>query len=229
MDLASDGIRLAICARRSDRLEALAGEARTRNPGTAVLALPCNLRDEADIARMFATIRERWGGVDILVNNAGLGRQAPLLSGTTADWREMLDVNVLALCICSREAITDMRARNVAGHVVHISSMAGHRTPLESGIYSATKYAVRALTEGLRRELRELDSPIRVSAVSPGFVETEFAQVYAHGDTSAHARTYGRFEVLQPTDIATTVRFILTAPPRMQVHDVLVRPTRQQD
>jgi NADP-dependent 3-hydroxy acid dehydrogenase YdfG len=229
LDLAADGIKLAICARRVERLDAFAEQARARHAATDVLALPCNLRDEADIGRMFARIRERWGGVDILVNNAGLGRHASLLEGSSEHWREMLDVNVLALCICTREAVADMRRRDVAGHVVHVSSMAGHRTPLESGIYSATKYAVRALTEGLRRELREGDSPIRVGAVSPGFVETEFAQVYAHGDAEALERTYGRYEVLQPTDIASAVRFILTAPARMQVHDLLVRPTRQRD
>ncbi len=229
VDLAADGIKLAICARRVDRLERVAEDAQARNAATEVLALPVDLRDEVDIGGMFARIRERWGGVDILVNNAGLGRHAPLLDGPTDDWREMLDVNVLALCICTREAIADMRRRDVAGHVVHVSSMAGHRTPLESGIYSATKYAVRALTEGLRRELREHNSPIRVSAVSPGFVETEFAKVYAHGDESALDRTYGRYTVLQPKDIAATIRFILTAPPRMQIHDVLVRPTEQRD
>ena len=229
LELAADGIKLVVCARRVDRLERIADEATARNAATEVLALPCNLRDETDIHAMFGRIRARWGGVDILVNNAGLGRQASLLEGASDDWREMLDVNVLALCICTREAVSDMRRRDVAGHVVHVSSMAGHRTPLESGIYSATKYAVRALTEGLRRELREHDSPIRVSAVSPGFVETEFAQVYAHGDEAALERTYGRYAVLQPEDIASTIRFVLTAPPHMQVHDVLVRPTQQRD
>jgi NADP-dependent 3-hydroxy acid dehydrogenase YdfG len=229
LDLAGDGIKLAICARRADRLQALAEEARRCHASTEVLALPCDLRDAADIGRMFARIRDKWGGVDILVNNAGLGRHASLLEGATEDWREMLDVNVLALCICTREAVADMGRRDVAGHVVHISSMAGHRTPLESGIYSATKYAVRALTEGLRRELREKGSPIRISAVSPGFVETEFAQVYAHGDASALERTYARYPCLQPADIASAVRFILTAPAHMQVHDLLVRPTEQRE
>ena len=229
VDLAKEGIKLVVCARRVDRLEALAAQAREASADTEVLPLACNLRDEADIEKMFAAVRERFGGVDILVNNAGLGRHAPLMSGSADDWREMLDVNVLALCICTREAITDMRKRGDNGHIVHISSMAGHRTPLESGIYSATKYAVRAMTEGLRRELREAGSAIRVSAISPGLVETEFAQVYSHGDAAASDRTYGRYKCLEAADIAAAVRFIVTSPAHMQVHDLLLRPTLQAD
>ena len=114
----------------------------------------CDLRNESDILRMFAEIETLWGGVDILVNNAGLGHKAPLLSGSTEHWREMLDVNILALCVCTREATRQMHARG-QGHVIHISSMSAHRVPPNSGVYSATKFAVRSLTEGLRQELRE--------------------------------------------------------------------------
>jgi NADP-dependent 3-hydroxy acid dehydrogenase YdfG len=229
LDLANDGIKLVVCARRQQRLDDLASEAENRHPNTEVLPVACDFRDATAIRDMFDAIRRRFDGVDILVNNAGLGRHAPLMSGSEEHWREMLEVNVLALCICTREAIADMQRRDVAGHVVHVSSMAGHRTPRESGIYSATKYAVRALTEGLRRELRAADSPIRVSALSPGFVETEFAQVYAHGDPAAAERTYSRFKVLDPEDMARALRFIVTSPPHVQVHDLLVRPTEQPD
>lgn len=223
------GLKLCLAARREDRLQALAEEIRGARPDAEVLPVRCNLRDEEDIARMFAAVRERFGGVDVLVNNAGLGRDAPLMSGQTAHFREMLEVNVLALCICTREAVADMRTRGDDGHVLHISSMAAHRTPLRSGVYSATKFAVRSLTEGLRAELRAEGSGIRVTAVSPGFVQTEFAQVYNDGDTEAAARTYSRYEVLQPEDVAEAVRYALAAPARAQVHDVLMRPTAQPD
>jgi NADP-dependent 3-hydroxy acid dehydrogenase YdfG len=166
--LADQGTHLVLLARRQARLLALAERLRARAPkGLHVLPYPCDLRDEAQILAAFAAARERFGGVEILVNNAGLGREAPLGSGATADWREMLEVNVLALCICTREAVSDMRRRGDRGHVVHVSSMAAHRVPGGSGMYSATKFAVRSLTEGLRRELRALGSAIRVSAVSP--------------------------------------------------------------
>lgn len=226
--LADEGARLCLLARREDRLEALAGRIAERSPNAEVMARRCDLRDEAQIVAAFAAVRTRWDGVEILVNNAGLGRAAPLCSGATEDWREMLEVNVLALCVCTREAVADMRRRGDRGHVVHVSSMAAHRVPPNSGVYSATKFAVRSLTEGLRQELRSADSRIRVSAVSPGFVETEFAEVY-HRDPTAGERTYGRYPVLQPSDVADAVRYVLTAPPRVQVHDVLVRPTAQPD
>jgi 17beta-estradiol 17-dehydrogenase / 3beta-hydroxysteroid 3-dehydrogenase len=220
--LASEGMRVALLARRIDRLRALA-----RTIGES-LPIACDVRDEAQILAAFAQVRERWGGVDVLINNAGLGRHAPLSSGATAAFREMLEVNVLALAICTREAVSDMKRRGVAGHILHVSSMAAHRVPEESGMYGASKFAVRGLLEALRKELRAEGSKIRVSAVSPGYVRTEFAEVYT-GDPDAAARTYGRFAVLEPDDVAELVRTIVTAPPHVQVHDVLVRSTEQPD
>lgn len=209
-------------SRRRDRLEDVA---RRFGPDRA-LVCPADVRDEDQLLEAFETIRQTWGGVDILVNCAGLGRKAPLVDGSTEAWREMLEVNVLGLCICTREALTDMRARGDRGHVVHLSSMSGHRVPGGSGVYAATKHAVRALTEGLRKELRALGSGIRVTAVSPGFVETEFAEIY-HGSAEAAERTYGRFKVLEAEDVAATVLHVLEAPPHVEVHDVLMRPTEQ--
>lgn len=217
------GARVALSARREERLEELAA----RYPGDRSLVCPADLRSEEDIASVFRAVRDAWGGVTILVNAGGLGHKALLTEGPTEAWREMLEVNVLGLCICTREAVSDMRRRGDTGHIVHISSMAGHRVPKGSGVYSATKYAVRALTEGLRRELRDLGSQIRVSAVSPGFVETEFAEIY-HGSHDAAAQTYGRFKVLESEDVAATVLHILEAPPHVAVHDVLMRPTEQK-
>lgn len=216
------GARVALSARRADRLDQIAAQ----YPADCVLVCPADLRSEDDIAAVFQKIRDVWEGVEMLINAGGLGIRAPLTEGPIEAWREMLEVNVLGLCICTREAVSDMRRLGDSGHVVHVSSMAGHRVPGGSGVYSATKYAVRALTEGLRKELRELDSEIRVSSVSPGFVETEFAEVY-HGSREAAARTYGRFKVLKPEDVAATVLHILEAPPYVSIHDILLRPTRQ--
>lgn len=218
--LAADGLRVAALARRRDRLDELA-----QAYPDQILPLVADLRQEDQILAAFAEVRERWGGVEVLVNNAGLGRKSPLATGETADWREMLEVNVLALLICTREALADMEQAG-RGHVIHVSSMSAHRVPAGSGVYSATKYAVRSLTEGLRLELRERQSPIRVSAISPGFVETEFAGVY-NRDPAACAETYGRFKVLDSSDVADALVYMLGAPPHVQVHDVLLRPTDQ--
>ena len=217
------GARVALSARRADRLEAVAAA----YPSERTLVCTADLRREEEITAMFDAIRRSWGGVDILVNSGGLGRKAPLVEGPTDAWREMLEVNVLGLCVCTREAVADMRRRGDAGHIVHVSSMAAHRVPGGSGVYSATKYAVRALTEGLRKELRELGSQIRVSSVSPGFVETEFAEVY-HGTPEAADQTYGRFKVLEAEDVAATVLHVLESPSHVSIHDVLMRPTEQK-
>ncbi len=217
-------MRVVVAARRADRLTGLVAEIEAA--GGLALACPTDLRDESSIATLFEKARARFGGVDVLVNNAGLGHAAPLTSGDTAAWREMLEVNVLALCVCTREAVQDMRARGDQGHVIHVSSMAAHRVPPGSGVYSATKFAVRSLTEGLRQELRELGSKIRVSAISPGYVETEFAAVY-HDSEERARETYARFKPLEDVDVADAIAWTLAAPPHMQVHDVLIRPTDQ--
>jgi NADP-dependent 3-hydroxy acid dehydrogenase YdfG len=218
------GMRVAVCARRIERLEALRTEL---DAGARLLTIGADLRLEPEILRVFEQVRSEWGGVAVLVNNAGLGHHAPLLSGSTQHWREMLEVNVLALCICTREAVADMRHRGDDGHVIHISSMAAHRVPPGSGVYSASKFAVRALTEGLRQELRAAGSGIRITAVSPGFVETEFAAVY-HQDEAKARETYGRYKVLSDDDVAAAVLYALAQPAHVQVHDILMRPTEQQ-
>lgn len=221
--LASEGMKVVAAARRLDRLESLAQSA-TGGPGE-VLPYAVDLRDTDAIVAMFEAVRKRWGGVDVLVNNAGLGYDAPLISGDTDAWRETLEVNVLALCVCTREALQDMRREGV-GHVIHVSSMSAHRVPEGSGIYSASKFAVRSLTESLRRELRAMESDIRVTELSPGFVETEFAQKY-HGSETKARETYDRYPVLQAQDIAEAAFYVLSQPAHVEVHDILMRPTRQ--
>ncbi len=222
--LANEGMRVVACARTEERLADLA----KRAAGTdgELMPVPCDLTREEEIAALFATTRDHFGGVDVIVNNAGLGHAAPLMSGQTAHWREMLELNVLALCVCTREAIADMRSRGDDGHVIHISSMAAHRVPGGSGVYAASKHAVKALTEGLRQELREAGSQIRISAVSPGFVETGFAAHY-HGSVDKAASTYGRYPCIQPSEIADAVVYLLSQPAHVQVHDILMRPTEQ--
>lgn len=227
--LAADGYDLAICARRQDRLSAAAENLRRQDVN--VLAQAVDLRDEQQILSFFAAVQDRWGRLDALINNAGLGHKEPLMTGSTDSWREMLDVNVLALCICTREAISLMDATTrlpsrSAGHIVHISSMSGHRVPVIAGLYSATKFAVRSLSETLRRELRVAGSPIRITAISPGIVETEFAEKY-HQSTKKAQETYGQFPVLQVVDIANAVAYALSQPAHVEVNDILVRPTQQ--
>ncbi|MEB3275173.1 MAG: SDR family NAD(P)-dependent oxidoreductase [Prochlorothrix sp.] len=223
--------RLALCGRRPDRLAAL--RTRLTDSKATILTESVDLRQESQILAFFERIQTEWGGVDVLINNAGLGHQANLRSGQTALWQDMLDVNVMALCICTREAIRQMEAKTTAnpshpaGQIIHISSLSGHRVPgPTSPFYAATKAAVRSLTEGLRQELRASGSSIRVTAISPGYVETEFAEKF-YGDAAKATAVYSRFPCLQPQDIAAAVAYILAQPPHVQIHDILLRPTRQ--
>jgi NADP-dependent 3-hydroxy acid dehydrogenase YdfG len=187
------------------------------------------MRDETQIVRLIVAARAAFGGVDLLVNNAGLGRKAPVSQSDSAPWREMLDVNVLGLLIATREAIRDMERRQVAGQVINVSSMAGHRIPgPDSAVYAGTKFAVRAITEGLRQELRARQSPIRVAAVSPGYVDTEFADVFSQ-TPGASAQMSSRIRQLDARDVAEAIVWIATRPPHVEVHDVLVRPTAQKN
>ncbi|MEX2381720.1 MAG: SDR family NAD(P)-dependent oxidoreductase [Opitutales bacterium] len=220
--LSEAGLRVVMWARRMDRLEELAGKL----PGE-VLLRKVDLRSEEEILAGFEHLRERWGGCDALINNAGLGHKTSVMEGETGAWREMLEVNVLGLLICTREALSDMRRRENAGHVIHLSSMAGHRVPPGTGVYSATKFAVRALTEATRQELREIESPIRVSAISPGLVVTEFHEKFYQSRERAE-EVYGRHQCLRAADVAQQVIWLLGQPPHAEIHDILMRPTAQK-
>jgi NADP-dependent 3-hydroxy acid dehydrogenase YdfG len=219
--LAHAGLLVDAWARRQEPLFELAEGTEGRITPRRV-----DLRDEASVLDAFAAVKAERGGVDVMINNAGLGFEEPLTSGRTEAWREMLEVNVLALCVCTREAVEQMRERGDRGHVIHVSSMAAHRVPPGSGVYSATKYAVRSLAEGLRKELHELGSAIRVSQVSPGFVETGFHAGY-FGSEERAKETYSRYKVLEPDDVARAVVWLLEQPDHVQVHDILMRPQAQ--
>ena len=224
--LSQEGMRVVAVGRRMKKLERLANEAEFDQLPGKIWPLQIDLSDEDQILAMFRTIRDRWEGVDVLVNSAGVGRHAPLTTGRTEHWREMININILAASICTREAVADMRRTETDGHIIHISSLSGYRVPPNGGVYSATKAAMRSLTESLRVELRDIDSKIRVSSISPGFVETEFADKF-HRTAAAVLENYGKFKMLQAEDIAEAVCYQLAAPPHVQVHDILIRPTGQ--
>ena len=222
MELSRNGYRVATCARQADRLEPVRQELRAE--GFEIFPLVADLQDEGSILDMFDTIRSRFGGVDVLVNSAGLGHEAPLLSSESEPWREMLVVNVLAVCICTREAVRDMRTRNDRGHIVNISSMLGHRVGAYPGVYTATKFAVTALTESVRLELAALDSGVRVSQVSPGRVGTGFHEKYFKDKARADT-LYSEYKVLEAGDIARAVAYILSQPEHVRIDDILITAT----
>ncbi|GFY52574.1 hypothetical protein TNIN_268431 [Trichonephila inaurata madagascariensis] len=177
--LVRHGMTVVGCARSVDKIEAIANEEAVKTSPGKLVAIKCDLTNESEILSVFDEIRQTFGRLDVLINNAGLGHDAPLLTGNTSEWRNMLDVNVMALCICSREAVHLMKEKNIDdGQIIHISSIGGHRMPtanfLGANFYCGTKFMVKALTEGLRKELKALNSRIRIASVSPGLVETRF-------------------------------------------------------
>ncbi|CAL4154388.1 unnamed protein product [Meganyctiphanes norvegica] len=224
--LVAHGMKVVGAARNVDKIQALADELKD-HPGS-LMAVRCDVSKDADIMDMFADIKRMHGGVDACINNAGISYSQNLLEGTPDQWREMMNVNVVGLCLCTREAVASMRARGVDdGQIIHVNTMSGHRVipSNASYFYAASKFAVTAVTEGLRQELRELKTNIRVAGISPGVVETDF-HIHLKGDVEAR-KLYESMECIQPKDMADSIVHILSAPKHVQIHDILLRPTQQ--
>ncbi|CAL4073242.1 unnamed protein product, partial [Meganyctiphanes norvegica] len=214
--LVEHGMKVVGAARNVQKIADLSSEL-SGQPGS-LQAVECDLRQDKDVMRLFADVQHQYGRIDVCINNAGLSYNHSLLEGSPEEWREMLDVNVVALCLCTREAIRIMREANVGhGQIIHISSMTGHCVVnfAPSHFYAGTKHAVKALTEGLRQELRDAKSNIRVAAISPGGVETNLL-AHMTGDAAVAKEIYASMKHLQPSDIAESVLYILKQPPHVQ-------------
>ncbi|WP_372366329.1 SDR family NAD(P)-dependent oxidoreductase [Candidatus Uabimicrobium sp. HlEnr_7] len=221
-DLVAKGCKVVACARRYERLQKLREEV---SAPERMDIIKVDMREEQEIHDMFSQIKEKWGGVDILINNAGISHRSALIDGDTKLWSEMLNVNVLALCICTREAIQQMQEKEVDGHVLHVSSMAAHRVPPGGGIYAATKHAVKALTESLRKELRVAGSNIRITSISPALVKTALMSDYLKDKEASNL--FSKTKVLDSKDVVSAIIYALTQPPHVQVHDILLRSVHQ--
>jgi len=224
--LVKHGMKVVGCARNFDKLKEL--EASLKNEKGSFLPIQCDVTKEEEILAMFAKIKKELGGVDVCVNNAGLSHNAPLLTGKTEDWKNMLEVNILGLAICTREAFKSMEERNVDdGHIVLLGSMSGHRVIKDPSLhmYAATKYAVKALTEGLRNELVAKKSHIRVTAISPGLAKTEITHRMFKDDPELADQRLQTMTALTADDVVDSIIYALSAPPHVEVYDILVRPT----
>ncbi len=223
-DLAGIGMKVAVTGRRADRLEALVGEVKAA--GGEMLALPGDMREEADILSFFTAIRDAWGPLDVLVNNAGMGKMSTLADGKTEDWRETLDVNVLAVSICLREALKDMEGKEDA-QIINISTIYAYRPQVPNfPYYQASKFAVQAMTGTLRAELQAKGSKIKVAMISPGMTATEFRGV-ATGGKLVYEDYFKDFHPLMPADVCQAALYILATPAYVQVQDVLLSPIGQ--
>ncbi len=222
---AREGARLLLCARREDRLEAVAAQIASET-GAIIRVLALDVRDQSAVAAAIAGLPEAWKGIDILVNNAGLSRGLEKIhDGLLSDWEEMIDTNVKGLLYVTREVVRGMVTRGAGGHVINIGSIAGREAYPGGNVYCGTKAAVRLLTEGMRIDL--LDSSIRVSAIDPGMVETEFSLVRFHGDAARASKVYAGMTPLSGGDVAEIAVFIATRPAHVNVAEVLLLPAAQ--
>ena len=221
---AREGARVLFCGRRADRLDQMAGEV-SAEFGAPVHFFPLDVRDLAAVNAAIAALPAEWAAVDVLVNNAGLSRGLDKLhEGKISDWEEMIDTNVKGLLYVSRAVVPGMVARG-RGHIINIGSIAGHELYPGGNVYCATKFAVNALSRGLRLDLN--GTPLRVSTVDPGMVETEFSLVRFHGDGPRASNVYKGLQALTPDDIAEAVVFCAAQPPHVNISEMIIMPTAQ--
>jgi len=219
------GAKVALGARRTDRIEALA--TRIRDGGGEAVAIETDVADEASARAFVEGAREQLGGLHGLVNNAGVMLLGPVEGADTDQWRTMVEVNCLGLLYCTHAALPIMREEG-AGHVVNVSSVAGRVAALGSAVYNLTKWGVVGFSEGLRQEA--LHANVRVTIIEPGFVETEL-QGHNEGNPivmEAMEKMREQIEPLQASDIAEAIAFALTRAQHVAINEVLIRPTKQQ-
>ena len=219
--LAERGARLVLGARRLDRLEALAAEITAAGGHAVALRVDVTRRD--DLVRLVETAGERHGKLDVLVGNAGVGPISPLDDLRVAEWEQMIDVNLKGVLYGVAAALPVFRAQRY-GHFVHVASTAGLKTVPNQAVYSATKVAVRAFTEGLRQEAGD---KLRVTLVTPGFVRTEFVEGVSDANLRNSLVEARDRMAMAPEAVARAIAFAIEQPAEVDVGEVVVRPTAQ--
>lgn len=211
-----------LCGRRQDRLDALKKEL---EKDVAVHTLNFDVREKSAVITQIDSLPPEFANVDILINNAGNAHGLePIQEGSLEDWDAMLDINVKGLLYVSKAIIPKMTAKK-SGHIINIGSTAGKEVYPNGNVYCASKHAVDAINQGMRIDLNPFN--IRVGAVNPGMVETEFSEVRFKGDTAKADKVYKGFTPLQPEDIADIIHFVVTRPYHVNIADLVVMSTAQ--
>jgi NADP-dependent 3-hydroxy acid dehydrogenase YdfG len=221
--LVTHGVHVALAGRRADQLDALARRLASIADGGETLLVPGDVRDPAQVERLFQHTLERWGGLDIVIANAGLGYRAPIAEGDPARWKDLLDTNVFGLLLTLRFGVPPLLARG-GGHVIVLSSVAARVTQAGNGVYSATKVAVNAIAEALRQEVTR--QGVRVTSIEPGVVQTAFQEVAGYS-ADLRRRLLEEQTPLTAADIGAAVLYALEQPPHVSINELLIRPTDQ--
>jgi len=218
------GARLLLAARRNDRLQDMVAAMRAAG-AEDVHTIALDVRDKKQVQTFVDGLPSSWQGIDILINNAGLSRGLEkVYEGKIDDWEEMIDTNVKGLLYVTRAVVPGMVQRG-AGHVVNLGSTAGHMTYPNGAVYCATKAAENRITEGLREDL--LGTPVRVTTVDPGMVQTEFSKVRFHGDEGRAAKVYQGLTPLQADDVADAILWAVTRPAHVNIAQLLLTSVDQ--
>lgn len=221
--LAAAGAKVAIAARRADRVEALA--ARIETAGGMALRIEADVTSNDDVTAMIGKVVAEWGRLDILVNNAGVMLLSPAAEATLDDWRRMVELNLLALMGVTKAALPHLRAAK--GHIVNVSSVAGRvANPGASG-YAATKFGVVGFSESLRREVYA--DKVRVTVIEPGLVRTELGDHITNAASKAGLdQRLATMEALTAEDVAASILYAVSQPARVNVNEIVIRPTDQE-
>lgn len=221
---AAEGARLINVARRLERLKELEQKLLSQY-GTETISLDLDVSNYEAVEKSLSQLPEKFSIPDILINNAGMVRGLNNVWETPEkDWNEMIDINIKGILnFCSK--IIPKMLKKQSGHIFNVGSVSGHDTYQGGGVYCATKYAVRAITDTLRKEL--VSSPIRVSMISPGMAKTEFSLVRFNGNADKAEKTYDSIQALSSEDIAEIVLFMASRPAHVNIADVIVYPTNQ--
>ena len=220
--LAKHNFKLILCGRRKERLQRLQDELSAH---TETTTLSFDVRDQQEVQKAIDSLPEKWKHIDVLLNNAGNAHGFdPIQSGSIEDWDAMIDINVKGLLYVSRAVIPGMTERK-SGHIINLGSIAGKEVYVNGNVYCASKFAVDALTKGMRLDLNPFG--IKVTSINPGLVETEFALVRFKGNAEKSSTVYKGIEALKGEDIANIILFTLTCAPHVVLADITVFPTAQ--
>lgn len=218
------GCHVLLAARRVDRIDAIAKQLQNEY-GIETKTIGLDVCDAVLVERTLSDLPPPWNDIDVLVNNAGLARGLePFYQGNPSDWDVMIDTNVKGLLYVSRFVVPGMIERQ-RGHVINVGSIAGYQAYANGTVYCASKFAVRAITEGMKQDLH--GSGVRVTEIAPGIVETEFSNVRFKGDQSRVDAVYQGMQPLTADDIANTITYCASLPPHMDIMTMAVWPTDQ--
>lgn len=221
---AAEGARLLLAARRSEKLAEVSAQALQKG-AEAVHTVALDVRDRRAVAQAVAELPAEWKAIEILVNNAGLSRALDKLhEGSIDDWEEMIDTNVKGLLYVTRSVVPGMVERG-SGHVINLGSTAGDIAYPGGAVYCGTKAAERTINDGMRQDL--LGTPVRVTTVDPGMVETDFSKTRFHGDASRAAKVYQGVDALTPHDVADAILWAAKRPAHVNIARIVLTPVQQ--